>query len=1764
MLEVETPTTEQVPDGLTTEVLLDEEGDEMPEQREEDYPNRVPPEERLSVILLGPPKTGKSTIAHALEVEHSRKRLTVDECIDWVLSNPKSIRDDYVAEKLVRKIRDAQGDTRAESAEEVPTLERDDVVAAMRYRLDLPDCNAGVVWDGCSQGSKYVGDDTVECILAAIPGEESVKFITFRIDSASDEGSTPEDALAAYYSRLEEVVGEELLKINESLAESEQLEEREDAPNDVENLARAELVRRKEELDALVQWFKEEGPVAKAGQYMDELSARINRLHPTSLEQEVTSDGREAAEVDAEEETRVNGDDDAVEEVAVQKPETSRITTWHEILITAEEPDLTKTVEQILATVEPPSFPRYGRLPPSKTVQLIRRPTQREARAPSGLFTLLTPIVNDEGIEELREQSRWVIQSKAEQRIIVQFYVTKTGTFTEQLGFEIVAGGFSPVQTFVDVTGIAGFPKINNDSRNVFMRRVKNRPRGGYSRKQFITSQNVFDFGPLLAGRTIEMRDALLELDQDDPERLAGERLWRRHAETLRVTNNSLFRAEVRCSMASAMAAGPGQVTEDPDTSEDFPQFSLEECPFVIEPSQFTLEQDETKDLLLWCFPQREGQVRDTITILVKDNPEVFKWDVEALGGVPAFDLDTDLVDFGSLMVNQRDSRTIRMENVAAIPIEWELLATGGDRAEDSETVPPGEISIEPMSGHLAIGEVTEITIIFHAEDTVSHDFVMNMVVRDCEGLNRFAPEPRPIHFKAQGFKVQVSVVIPREADGLSSNIIDFGDVRIGQVAERSFELVNDGEHAVDYSLVVRGKMMRRLLSVDPARSTLEPGHRQTVSTALVCPRAMSVIQSPELFMKLVETRTKEEVKPEMPPFKITAKAHFNRVTVSPSTDVDFGTFIAGEAARQILKVTNDGVFETPWSLLDMSKLPDASADGIVPTLEPTWTVGPFSVTPTSGVLLPGGTVELTVTFAASEEDNFSAKFGLLVEGTESGEPILVKVTGESYIPGLDTENMHLLFEEQFTSKTREDAEAIAGSADLRVYCEDERLFSYGPVMVGRSVTERFRLSNPTGITVDVECKIESTYAGTPYTLSPSNLSIPPFEYRYVTMAFNPQAVGAFAAKFSAVVPAGTDPSTNSLTFDVQGDGVLPALTLKAPAFTTTTDAKNLGFEFGELPVGATRNVSFLLTNEHRIDATYRLERSGSGMRSFSITGPATETLKPGETRQVRVGYAPQVASDNDELLLKIVTAHNEDESRTMKVTGRGVMLPVEWLLPQENDEENESVPSVGSYYLHDLLDLGDVPVGSDNEVALGLKNISDHAQRFELAEIADPQLRNCVDIVPSIGHVYAGETKTVIVRVKPAEKIVLEKARLLFKLIAIDVDSRRVSWDNSQYARLTGNDESTARPEPIYNTLSDSPTELPLRVSVRADSISYSCSQEEPIVFVTTILYHARQYTFVLENTSDISFDYSWRVANTAHGSTAHRAFTVKPSSGRLSARAKLDVVVRFSPTEMCDFSTVRLELMLPQVDEGTPALALELDASATCPVCHFELIECPTLPGRDDVRVIQFESLGTGVRNRKRFCVLNTTKEKYRFFWVDHRQALPDGCAADDGLDEPNAGATMPGSSLQPFGCVTRDGEIASGKKYEMELLYTPMTTGRHESFWTFRVPSQNLVVPLQLVGTVREPRVDVDLPSVNFGKVRHRAVAPGCGVCHRHLQVLINYETRRTVNLVNREHLPFQFVIDSGSWLDPPLTVSPMKGTSSTTGSSAVISIRRVASV
>ena len=69
--------------------------------------------------------------------------------------------------------------------------------------------------------------------------------------------------------------------------------------------------------------------------------------------------------------------------------------------------------------------------------------------------------------------------------------------------------------------------------------------------------------------------------------------------------------------------------------------------------------------------------------------------------------------------------------------------------------------------------------------------------------------------------------------------------------------------------------------------------------------------------------------------------------------------------------------------------------------------------------------------------------------------------------------------------------------------------------------------------------------------------------------------------------------------------------------------------------------------------------------------------------------------------------------------------------------------------------------------------------------------------------------------------------------------------------------------------------------------------------------------------------------------------------------------------------------------------------------------------------------------------------------------------------------------------------------------------------ESFWRFKIPEHRLDVPVLVVGHVSEPRVAFDRPSLSFGKV------------------LVGGRTHATINLINSEHMPFQFDLDKASY-------------------------------
>ena len=80
----------------------------------------------------------------------------------------------------------------------------------------------------------------------------------------------------------------------------------------------------------------------------------------------------------------------------------------------------------------------------------------------------------------------------------------------------------------------------------------------------------------------------------------------------------------------------------------------------------------------------------------------------------------------------------------------------------------------------------------------------------------------------------------------------------------------------------------------------------------------------------------------------------------------------------------------------------------------------------------------------------------------------------------------------------------------------------------------------------------------------------------------------------------------------------------------------------------------------------------------------------------------------------------------------------------------------------------------------------------------------------------------------------------------------------------------------------------------------------------------------------------------------------------------------------------------------------------------------------------IIEFQSLGTKVKNTKRFYVINPTSLAYDFEWKKIESEK-----------DSNSGF---------FRCSTTKGTILSGKKTEMIFEYTPDLVGSHRSYWIF----------------------------------------------------------------------------------------------------------------
>lgn len=101
------------------------------------------------------------------------------------------------------------------------------------------------------------------------------------------------------------------------------------------------------------------------------------------------------------------------------------------------------------------------------------------------------------------------------------------------------------------------------------------------------------------------------------------------------------------------------------------------------------------------------------------------------------------------------------------------------------------------------------------------------------------------------------------------------------------------------------------------------------------------------------------------------------------------------------------------------------------------------------------------------------------------------------------------------------------------------------------------------------------------------------------------------------------------------------------------------------------------------------------------------------------------------------------------------------------------------------------------------------------------------------------------------------------------------------------------------------------------------------------------------------------------------------------------------------------------------------------------------------------------------RRFNVINPSNTNYSFSWTN-----------EDTLDGAPENVN--------FRCLTPEGTVLSGKKYEMVFEYVSDSLDLVESFWRFFVPEYNISIPFVMVGHTFEPALSFDRSHINFREI------------------------------------------------------------------------------
>ena len=568
----------------------------------------------------------------------------------------------------------------------------------------------------------------------------------------------------------------------------------------------------------------------------------------------------------------------------------------------------------INAIIPPPLIqpPDKDAIPAPVTFQVYRKPLQRPNRKPIKLFKIL-PFDPSSDMNVYR----WVIPANSTVQFKVQFASIAEGKPESTMEFEIVG---TNQKLSLYCKGICELPKINVDTRNIFMRRVKGlnpNPIAALPNKRFVIADNFYSFGPLNLFKKPEWKK---EGDVSEADKLLLQQIESTNMDTLRFTNTGLYKCDLDL----------GFLTKD-EGSRDI---------FKVEPTNLQLEEGETKEVKLWALPKEVKEYNNDLVVSLTNNPApiVFPikcWGVEAKidfsgqwnEGIEkaeravAANTDKKLVkdlemklatlkealtiDFERILLNKSETRSFTIRNTTLLPIQWEIDLGDFKKSEN--------ITIAPMSGILPINTVEPVLITFTSPTPLMLTGKFSFRYSDNEGGLRAEPTrvvTTSFRVVAEAYQI-IAVSLNSAGNELGGSEIDYGLIRVGDYAVQTLKMANKGKYQIGYAFKFSTSFIASLVKIEPMEGLIASGSALAEMKVTFCSKDGEVLlkNNKDVVVQIIEPITKEVV--ETFPLLLSAQVKYNKFRLQPSKGISFGAVrFDSEAKTKSAALRNEGSFE--------------------------------------------------------------------------------------------------------------------------------------------------------------------------------------------------------------------------------------------------------------------------------------------------------------------------------------------------------------------------------------------------------------------------------------------------------------------------------------------------------------------------------------------------------------------------------------------------------------------------------------------------------------------------------------------------------------------------------------------------------------------------------------------------------------------------------------------------------------------------------------